>query len=88
MRIYFNNDQYDFMFSNATSISVMTNQTFFDIPNENEVFADTFGVYTRDELMNQLTILVKNGSIAAWRIKPDGSFSVTAYTKFLDYVIE
>lgn len=88
MKIYFNNDQYDFMFGNATNVSVMTIQTFFDIPFENEVFADTFGVYTRDDLMNQLTILVKNGSIAAWRIKPDGSFSVTAYTKLLDYITE
>lgn len=88
MKIYFNNDQYDFMFSNASNISVMTIQIFFDIPVEDEVFADTFGVYTRDELMNQLTILAKNGSIAAWRMKPDGSFSVTAYTKMLDYITE
>lgn len=88
MKIYFNNDQYDFMFSEAVNISVMSIQTFFDIPFENEVFADTFGVYTRDDLMNQLTILVKNGNIAAWRMKSDGSFSVTAYTKMLDYIAE
>lgn len=88
MKIYFNNDQYDFMFNNATNISVMTIQTFFDIPVDDDVFVDAFGIYSSSELMNQLTILVKNGSIAAWRMKPDGSFSVTAYTKMLDYITE
>lgn len=88
MKIYFENEQYEFMFNNASNISVMSIQTFFDIPVEDDVFADTFGIYSSEELMNQLTILVKNGSIAAWRMKSDGSFSVTAYTKMLDYITE